>query len=333
MVFGWDDAIGVGGSILSGVLNLMNQGKQQEQANKQLQLAETQMWGQQDMADKQYRLATAGRQDARGNYTHYVPGYGWTTDLTPESRGLIKGSDALEKNNIIQSLMRGQDEKRLAFNRRLQEGAAADPLLANLRYGYGAPTKEGVVGANKIADVTGVSENADNAKAGYAIQALRSGGGIGANPTNFSNIDRGATTGIRKALADSDANASTMFDAAKSSWTAASLNPYNTLASRASNVENIPFQPTSVGTNLDASMANAAAVGASKGGAGSEALYRGYAPMANIYTNMKQPNYDTFVGGLTENLKNLLRKNGSGGSPTPWNEDSRNDAAYNYWRF
>lgn len=301
--------IGAGGSVVSGIMNLFNQGQQNRNQEAQLQLALQNYNLNKQIADRQYELSTAGRTDARGNVTRYVPGRGWVVDTTPGTKDIIQGSDAVQRQTLIDLLTRNRGERDLALNRRLGEGSAASPLLDAIRFGYGAPTKEGVVGAGKIAGVTGVSENADNAKSGYGTTALRTG--TTTNPMNFSNIDRGATTGIRKSLADADANSDPLFQAHLSSFMTGKLNPYNTLATRASNIENIPFQPESQSGNLDASMANAQAVGATAGTRGtSEGLYRGMVPVLGAM-NQRPVNYDTFIGGVTENLKNLLRSGGS----------------------
>lgn len=313
-------AIGAVGSLGSGIANLFSQGQQQNNQAAQLQLALLNYQLQQKQIQQQYELATAGRTDARGNRTSYIPGYGWKTEVTPETSDAIKGSDAVQRQRIIELLTTNEDERGMARDRRLTEGSASAPLLDQIRFGYGAPTKEGVTGANKIAGVTGINENADNAKSAFQIQAMRSGGNV--NPTTFSNIDRGATTGVRKALADVDAGAGPMYDSHMSSWMSGKLQPYNTLATRASNVENIPFAPETQSGNIDASMANAAAVGATRGTAGaSEALYKGAVPLATAYGTQRGPNYDTFIGGVTENLKNLLRGNGK-----------KDDYVINNWR-
>ena len=332
MVMGWDDAIGGGFAVAGGIMNLLNQGKQNQTAAEQLQLARLNQMLQWDQAQKQYEMATASRTDARGNKISYAPGVGWTTKLTPGTRDAIGASDAVERMNVIDTLFRGKDERDMAYRRRLEEGSASSPLLKQLMFGYGMPTKEGVVGAKKIADVTGVSENADNAKSGYSTMALRSGTSVA--PTNFSNIDTGTTTGIRKALANVDANANPMVDAAVSSKTATLLNPYNTLASRASNVENIPFAPNQQGANLDASMANASVSGNSKIASGSDAMYRGFAPLMGAAGLQKPISYDAFAGGIGGILAGILKKNSGGAKPyegVPWNEDSRNPSAFNNW--
>jgi len=144
----------------------------------------------------------------------------------------------------------------------------------------------------------------------YGTAALRSG--TTTDPRNFSNIDKGAATGVRKALAEVDANSDPLFQQHMSSYMTGKMQPYNTMATRASNIENIPFSPETGSGNMDASMANAAAVGATRGTAGSsEALYRGFTPTFNAVGAQSQLPWGTFIGGLTENLKNMLRKDSS----------------------
>jgi hypothetical protein len=270
---------------------------------------------QQMLANQQYELATAGRTDARGNKTTYVPGMGWVETPTETTRGIIGASDAALRQQLVDYLGRGRGERDLALGRRLEEGSVAEPLLQQIKYGYGAPTKEGVVGADKIARVTGVSENADNAKSAVGTTMLRTGGNI--NPTVMSNIDRGAVTGVRKALADADAGADPLYQAHLASFNKNKYDPYNTMATRASNIENVPLQPEQLSGNMDASMANASAVGATRGTAGaSEAIYRGQSPLINL-ASQGGPDYGAFAGGLTENLKNLLRAYNTGGGDNP----------------
>lgn len=302
--------IGAGGSLASGIAGLLGAGNQQGIQSQQLQLALQNYLLQKKQVDQQYELATASRQDARGNKTRYVPGVGWVQDVTSGTRDLIQGSDAVQRQNIIDMLTRGRGERDLALDRRLTEGSVANTLLNEIKGGYGAPTKESVVGSRKIADVTGVSENADNAKSAYGTAALRSG--ITTDPRNFSNIDKGAATGVRKALAEVDAGSDPLYQQHMSSYMTGKMQPYNTLASRASNIENIPFSPETASGNMDASMANAAAVGATRGTAGaSEALYRGATPLSNAIGAQTQLPWGTFIGGLTENIKNMLRKDSS----------------------
>jgi hypothetical protein len=297
--------IGLGGSLLAGGASLLAQNNAQGNARG---IANESNALQKLLADRQYELATAGRTDARGNKTTYVPGVGWQETPTDTTRGIIGASDAAQRQQLVDMLTRGRGERDLALNRRLEEGKVADPLLQQIKYQFGAPTKEGVVGADKISRVTGVSEQADNTKGAIGSAFLRTGMNI--NPTALSNVDRGAATGVRKALADADAGADPLYQAHLASFNKGKTDPYNLLATRASNIENIPFQPEQLSGNMDASMANASAVGATRGTAGaSEGAYRGYSPLINL-ANAGGPDYGAFIGGVGENLKNILREYG-----------------------
>lgn len=298
----------VASPIISGLFGMGAAGQQQANQERQLQLAIQNYMLQKKQVDQQYELSTAGRQDARGNRTKYVPGYGWVQDVTSGTRDLIQGSDAVQRQNIIDMLTRGRGERNLALDRRLDEGNVSNTLLNEMKGRYGAPTKEGVVGANKIAAVTGVNENADNAKSAYGTAALRSG--TTTNPNNFSNIDSGAATGVRKALAQVDANSDPLFQQHMSSYMTGKMQPYNTMATRASNIENIPFAPETASSNMDASMANAAAVGATRGTAGaSEALHRGAAGLSNAIGGQTPLPWGTFATGVGDVITDYLRGN------------------------
>lgn len=306
MAFGWDDAIGIGGSLLAGGLNLFGQSQQQGNQQAALQMAMQDYMLRKRAMEQQYELSTAGQQDARGNRVRYVPGRGWVTDLTPESQSMLNRSDAVQNQGYTESLGRGTDERRSAFNRRLTEGSAANPLLDAMRYGYGAPSREGVGGSSRIAGVTGASEGADHARSGYNAAALRTGSGIAPLEGTIAGIDRGATTGIRSALARGDAEEGPLYQQMMDQFNQGKLNPYNMLASRASNVENMPFNPEGISGSIDAlagSRARSAGGDAARGAAG----FAGAAnPMIAAMLAQRGPNYDTAVGGLTANLKNIF---------------------------
>lgn len=316
MAFPWAAAIGLGGSLISGGLGLMGQSQQSANQAEALRLAMMNYQLQQRQMDRQWELATAGQTDARGNRLIYTPDRGWVTYTSPQTQSLINQSDAVQRMNMAEAMGRGRLERGQAFDRRQQEGVAASPLLQQFMQQYGAPTRESVAGANTIANVTGANENADAIRSGYTSAALRTGGSISPLQQSLSSLDRGATAGVRSALARGAAEGGPLFQQMMDQYTGGKLNPYNTLATRASNVENMPFQPEQLTGNLDAAALNRAAMGTRYGvgqAPGSNALL---AAMAS----QRQPNYDTFAAGVTANLKNLpwsewFGDNG-GGSPS-----------------
>jgi hypothetical protein len=316
--------IGAGSALGGGILNLFSQGQQQQQQQGALQMAMQNYLLNKRIADQQYELATAGQEDARGNKTRYVPGQGWVTDTTPETASLIKQSDAIARNRGTDDLTRGQDERSRNYNRRMTEGSAASPLLAQMQYGYGAPTREGVVGANKIAGVTSVAENADNVKSGYASAALRTGTGTNNLGPTLASADRGATAGIRTALARGDAEGGPLYDEMLAKFNGSKLDPYNMLATRASNAEGSSFQPENISGGLDSTMLQRAGVGANVAGRGAAGINSSMSPLLAMMSTQRGPNYDTFAAGLGKQLQSLFpaKKEGivdyTGGSGTTW---------------
>jgi hypothetical protein len=256
-------AITAGASVLGTGASLYSSGQQRAQQGQAIDQAsanqQAQLELQREMLRQQYQLSTAGQTDARGNQVIYDPGTNtWKTLLSPEGQALLARSDAINRMQDVQTLGRGATEKSLAYQRRLAEGSTAAPILDQLRYGYGAPTKAGVVGANKIAGATGASESADAARAGYTGAALRTGFGYAPLQQTLASVDRNATTGIRTAIANADATGNTDYNAALSGFQAPRANLYNAMATRASNVENIPFTPSNIPDTTETAMLNRA---------------------------------------------------------------------------
>jgi len=210
---------------------------------------------QAQMMRQQMKLATSGQTDARGNQLMYDPSSNtWVTMLSPQGQALLNRSDAVQRQFDVQNLGTGANERSAAMTRRLSEGETAQPLLDAMRYGYGAPTKEGVVGADKVAAVTNATEGADQARSGFNAAALRTGTGVVPLESTIASIDRGATQGVRTALANSEAGGGALYTKMLSDFTNSKLGPYNTLATRASNVDNIPFTPADTATGDNAEL-------------------------------------------------------------------------------
>ena len=214
---------------------------------------------QRAIADRQYTLSTAGQTDERGNQLVYDPASNtWKSILSPEGQALLNRSDAITRMHDVETLGRGASERSLNYQRRLQEGETASPILDAMRYGYGAPTKEGVVGANRVAGVTGATEGADQARAGYTGAALRTGFGYTPLERTLASVDRSATSGVRTALANADASGGSAYETARNEFLSPRANLYNALATRASNTENIPFTPSNIPDTVAAGELNRA---------------------------------------------------------------------------
>lgn len=327
MPMGWDDAL----MMIPAGINLAQQIFGGDKgASDQMELAMQQLAEQRRQADRQYELATAGRQDARGTKVLYVPGKGWQTFLGPEAATQQTASDQLTREELIRQMVQGEPQRTREGRARTTAAAAAEPLLADFQSGRSAPTKAGVRGKAAVAGATRATESADRLGNAASSAALRSGGSTVPLGTTLSSLDKGATAGIRSALADADVQGDQMYDAMYKAWAGNKLDPYSTLSSRASGTP--AFKSVDVGGDAATSLNQAATVGAMRG-SGSEAIARGYAGFPAAFTaqsNVQQPSYDLFAAGIANVLKNSMKSKGNG---IPWDEDHRNPDAFNGWRF
>lgn len=317
---GWIAGVGAAGTAIGGGLTLLGQGQQASQQAQAMQVAQQNYLLQQKMAQQQYELSTASRRDARGDVTSYVPGQGWTTTVTPTVKGIINSSDAITQDNLAKDITQGRPQRDQAFKRGQNEGETANAMLAAIQNGYGKPHAQGVAGANTIAGVTGANEIADNMKSGMAAAALRSGGSTVPLASNFSALDRNATNGTRSAIAQSKLTSPGMYNAQLEQYNANTINPYNTMATRADNPSGVPFQPENLSAGIDNQENQAAGLGQQTLSRGSPGAQTGANSMIAALLAQKQPDYGTFAGGLTANLKNLIPMlNGTPGSGGAWN--------------
>lgn len=257
--------IGLGGTALATGAGLYSSSKQQGVQQQGIDAASAnqanQLALQQAMMDRQYKLATSGQTDVRGDQLVYDPTSNtWKSILSPEGQALLSRSDAITRMQDVQTLGRGASEQSANYQRRLAEGSTASPLLDAIKYGYGAPTREGVTGANAVAAATGASEAADQARAGYTGAALRTGFGYAPLEQTLASVDRGATAGVRSGIANAAANRGA-YDTALQNFQGGKANLYNAIATRASNTENIPFTPSPIPGQMDSATLNRAVRG------------------------------------------------------------------------
>lgn len=319
MVFGIDDAILLGGTLAATGGSLFSAGQQRAQQGQAINQARAQYEGElalrRMMLERQYQLATAGQTDAYGNKLIYDPNSGWVSLPSAKGQELINRSDAINRMHDVETLGRGAMERSANFQRRLGESNTADTLLREISNRYGAPSREGVVGANKIAAATDASEAADNARSGFTAAALRTGTGAVPLEHTLASLDRGAVKGQRSALANVEAQASPLYNQMFSDWMTSKSQPYNLFATRASNTEDIPFAPQNITSTLDTIGLNRAARGTSGVNpyAGISAPSAGNQLLTQIGAQQQMP-WGSAFGALTD-IARIFSKRGSGIDP------------------
>lgn len=303
MPFGIDDAMMLAPAGINILQQLLGQGKQ----NDQFQLAMQQIAEQRRLAKQQYELSTASRTTARGDRTSYIPGQGWIETPSADTASRITGDNALAQKEFVRQMVAGEPQRDRDARRQVEESGAAEPLLREFEGGYGMPTREGVVGKHKVAAATASSDASDrlgNAAAGAALRTGASSVPLGAS---LASLNRGAASGLRSSLAGAEDEGDQMFQSAYKQAAGNKLDPYNMLATRATGTN--PVKPDNIGASTDASLSNAAQMGAYAGNRGaSEGLARGYAGAAGAQIP-QTPSYDLFALGVANLLKGKNKGN------------------------
>lgn len=324
---------GIAASVLAAGATMYSQQKAGEKADKAAGIAQensdTQSMLTQMQMQQQREMQTATQTDVNGNKLIYDPQRGWIPLLSKvglEDQAAMQAAKEITNRNFFG---RGQWEEGQDAQRRFSQGRAANPLLDAIRYGYGAPNKDSVTGANKIAAVTGVSEATDAIKGGAAAAQLRTGSGAGPLQKQFEGLDRSNATGVRSALAQTDATAGPLYEQIKADWRNNLASGYGKLAPQAGQAG----APQASSGALDAAVAQRAArpmqINPYSGMGQNTATQQLIAAMAA----RKEPNYGALVGSLGDQVKEGIKEWGGGKDKVPWGEDSRNPDAFNKWRF
>lgn len=321
MPFGWDDAIMAVPAAISIGQQLFG-GQKNAQADA-MQLQMENLAFQKDQARKQYELATAGRTNARGDQTRYVPGEGWKVLPSADTASRISVDNTLNKLESERQLNQGEPIRNRNLRRQATESSAAEPLLTQFAQGYGMPSRAGVKGKNAIAKATAATESNDLTQNAANAAALRTGSRM---PVTTS----GGAPGLKTALAGSDLEGDQMYESMLKAAQGNKLDPYNMLATRASG--DVPRLPESLSGDLNSGLANASVVGAMRGvgsGAGVGDATKGLAAQLMI-GGQQQPSYDAFAGVLAKVLKGKFGFD-NGGSSDPMNDyltNKNRDASY-----
>lgn len=239
--------INAAGGILSGIMG----SRAQDEANAiqwaNYQAQEQANFLQRIMAERQYELMTAGQTDARGDTVRYVPGVGWVTEASPMSQSLINATDREQLQRLTGDSQLRRQGLQENSSRRMEEGRWADELM---RRAQEVPevSQQGII-QQLIARATEDTNAAyDDTINRTATQALRSGASNAGDVMSSINRQRGSD--VRKAGLDANIQGMDLYRQLTQGQQGFNSNLYNQIASRASNFEDVPFQPTNVNETL-----------------------------------------------------------------------------------
>lgn len=209
---------------------------------------------QKQLFEKLYALATANRTDARGNVTGYDPARGFFTDLQPSSQAQITAEDVENYLRMTKDQKLRREGMEANALRRTTEGDAADDALGELRYGP-RNTGASLTGDLVEAATRGVNRGYDDA----ANNIMRTGMRTGDSTSSGSALAKmGEKRGrdLSDAVLDARIAGPQLYEQLESARVGRGLSNYNTLASRASNFDNVAFEPSGIDASTGATQAS-----------------------------------------------------------------------------
>jgi hypothetical protein len=251
MVIGVDDALiaaSLASSAAGAIKGVTGGGNANEAANVQNDINFRNYYLQQRLASLQEEMARAGSVNARGDKTEYVPGVGWVTRQSAQTDALIKSSDQEQRLRNTTDASRSRMRRENTFGRQANEGQQADAILGGINTGQQTPAdlRAAMIEANVAKAVSG----GDDMRKRIGMVSLRSGSG---GQQALADISRNNMMDTRSAIADANLNAPDEYNARRSARVNPRLNQYNMLAERATNADDVSFQPTTLEEGLTAS--------------------------------------------------------------------------------
>lgn len=236
--------IGAAGNIIGGILGSSAQ-KKADRMNFEIAKANLIM----EQKARAEALAEAHRQeaeqklgttDAWGNKYHFVEGQGWVVDLSPKSREMQDLYHGEEIQQMAQDLpaKRAQMFNNLARQGR-EENAASGLLQAFLRNYREDPSA--IIARRNLMSEQGLNESTDSVIQAAMQNAVRTGSSNAGTILAAINKQRGGD--LRKAFMENQEGASQDAESRYFTEQGNLANMYNTMATRASGMPNVDYNP------------------------------------------------------------------------------------------
>lgn len=299
------DAIGGIGSLVGSVGGFFNQRQANNISNAQLALGMRNMALQEMLANRAYKLSTAGRENADGRV--YFDGSKWVEVLSPRGEQL-RGQDDQARRAQLSDLERSVREQGRSEGQRMQAGQMADSAARRIQSGANTgPSRQGLEGMLAERYLSEALDPLNKFEGAVNTMDLR--GGVASAEPIIADIKKLGGTGARSALARSRVDAAQMFPASRNAYGEQDRGDYTNAIKVAQGVPGAAAPPQS---GADAALASAAAQSAALGpqglGVASAALGRGNAGTDAGFENAIKniPQYGAIFGGAATGLSDLL---------------------------
>lgn len=278
------------GDIASGIGGLVDTifgGDSDEKSNK---LAKKQL-------EFMMRMSQAGQEDALGNKMYYdSKTNSWKVKLNNTSRATQVASDEEELRRLTHDLPQQRTENDRSSMARSEDAGIADTLRRRI-LNQRQITPQDLEGELYDAKARGIRETTDSLGSQLATQGLRTG----VNPKrSLDEISRTQSRQLSDASSDARLEAITGADDVNNRRTGSAIDQYGAMASRASNTNNVPFNPASLTSGLEAISAGRQSALGGVANAGRTAVATTSVP-SSYYGKL-----GTAAGGLGDALAGIL---------------------------
>jgi len=299
------DAIGGIGSLVGSIGGYFNQRQANNLASQQLAYQMRNSMLQEMLANRAYKLSTAGRENDEGRV--YFDGSKWVETLNPRGE-MLRGQDDAARRAQLSDLERSTREQGRAEGQRMQAGQMADSagrrIQSGANAGPGRAELEGLLNERYLAEAMDPLNKVEG-----AINTMDLRGGVANAEPILSDIGKLGAAGSRTALARSRVDAAQLAPAVRNAYGEQDRQDYGNAIKVAQGVPGSAGLPGSgVDQALAAAAGQSAALGPQSLGVAGAAL-RGAGQATNEgYKNAIEtvPQYGAIFGGAATGLSDLL---------------------------
>lgn len=200
-------------------------------------------------AQENKRDAYLGTTDASGNRTSFVPGQGWVSTLSPETKAMKEQQDREQMNILTHDLPAKRASMDKNIQRQREEEYVAGGLLDEFKRVKREPT-EGMRRRMINASVGGINDAFGSTSEDVARTALRSGNTNSA--MLMADLNKQKSKALQQAFMQAQAGADTSAENDYNTKRSGVANLYNMFATRAGQAPNVSFNPQNLTGTVDA---------------------------------------------------------------------------------
>ena len=231
-------------------------------------------------ADTENKLGTT---DAQGNRSYFKPGVGWVTELADDQQALQELYEREETEQLNNDLQKQRGVFNDNIERQGDENVLADALLREFT-GHVRDDPRNIEGMMNNASVKGITEGFDSALEDAMRAAIRTG----ASNSGYvaADVGRERAAALEQAFMQNKINSRQMVQDEHASARSNSANLYNMMATRASALPGVGYNPR----NIEGQTAGAQAQAAQRALATGGNLMNAFAKQGGVMPRI-DPNY------------------------------------------